>query len=47
MSEKIIYGLINLREEREFARASHGYIMRDISDLKNQYIRLGFIFYFY
>lgn len=42
MSEKIIYGLINLREERELARASHGYIMRDISDLKNQYIRLGF-----
>ena len=37
MDEKIINGMINLREERELARASHGYIMRDIYDLKNDF----------
>lgn len=41
----IIHGLFNLREERELAVASFGYIKRDIGDIKNQYICLGFHLY--
>lgn len=40
--ENIIYGLYNLREERELARGSFGYILQDISDIKNRYMNLGF-----
>lgn len=36
------YGMYNLCEEREMARASFGYIMSDFKDLKDKYIKLGF-----
>lgn len=36
------YGLYNLCEERDLAKASFGYIMSDFHDLKNKYIKLGF-----
>lgn len=42
MTENIVYGLFNLRQERELAQSSHGYILRDIYDIKTNYIRLGF-----
>ena len=38
----IIYGMFNLCEEREMARASFGYIMSDFHDIKSRYIALGF-----
>ena len=40
--ENIVYGLFNLREERELAQASYGYIQQDIADIKSRYIALGF-----
>lgn len=39
---KVIYGLFNLREEREMARGSLKYILTDINDIKRSYFRLGF-----
>lgn len=39
---KIVYGMINFGEEREVARGSFEYIAKDVSDIKNSYIRLGF-----
>lgn len=39
---KITYGLLNLREERELARASFGYIAKDIREMKTNCIRFGF-----
>jgi len=39
---KVIYGLFDLREERELARASFNYIARDMYDIKESYIKLGF-----
>ena len=36
------YGMYNLREEREGARGSLKYILRDISDIKKSYFILGF-----
>lgn len=38
----IKYGLFNLREEREIARGHFEYIARDIADIKQNYVRLGF-----
>ena len=43
MSElKIKYGLFNLREEREIARGHFEYIARDVVDIKQNYVKLGF-----
>ncbi len=43
MSElKIKYGLFNLREERELARGHFEYIARDVADIKQNYVKLGF-----
>lgn len=38
----IVYGMMNLRKERELARASIRYILTDLNDIRRQYIRLGF-----
>lgn len=38
----IVYGIMNLRKERELARASVRYILTDLNDIRKQYIRLGF-----
>lgn len=38
----IIYGLMNLRNERELARASVRYILTDLNDIRKNYLRLGF-----
>lgn len=40
--ETVDYGESKVRKERELARASFEYIQRDVADIKNQYIRLGF-----
>lgn len=37
-----VYGMLNLRVERELATSSYEYILKDIKDLKNNYIRFGF-----
>ncbi len=43
MSElKIKYGLFDLREERELARGHFEYIARDVADIKQNYVKLGF-----
>lgn len=45
MSEQDIdvkYGMYDLREEREIARSSLGYILSDITDIKRSYFKLGF-----
>lgn len=42
MEKNVVYGLMKIRKKRELAEASHGYIAGDVSDIKNQYIRLGF-----
>lgn len=39
---KIKYGMFDLREEREGARHSLKYILSDLTDIKQSYIRLGF-----
>lgn len=39
---KVNYGLFDLREEREMARASLKYIYADMHDIKKGYFRLGF-----
>lgn len=41
----VIYGMLNLREERELARASVKYILTDMSDIRRSFIRLGFHLY--
>lgn len=41
----IVYGMINLRKERELARASVKYILTDLNDIRHSYIRLGFHLY--
>lgn len=41
----VIYGMMNLREERELARASVKYILTDMSDIRRSFIRLGFHLY--
>lgn len=41
----IVYGMMNLRKERELARASVRYILTDLNDIRRQYIRLGFHLY--
>lgn len=41
----VVYGMINLREERELARASFKYILTDLNDIRHNYIRLGFHLY--
>lgn len=41
----VIYGMVNLREERELARASVKYILTDMSDIRRSFIRLGFHLY--
>ena len=41
----VIYGMMNLREERELARASVKYILIDMSDIRRSFIRLGFHLY--
>lgn len=38
----IVRGTLKIREERELACASFEYIQKDIYDIKNQYMRLGF-----
>lgn len=38
----IVYGMMDLRKERELARASVRYILTDLNDIRKQYIRLGF-----
>ncbi len=38
----VVYGMYNLREEREQARWSLGYIMDDFADIKKRYVSLGF-----
>lgn len=40
--QDVVYGLFNLRKERELAQASYGYIRQDIADIKSRYIALGF-----
>lgn len=42
MKKQPVYGMFNLREERELARASFEYIDRDIIDVRTNFIRLGF-----
>lgn len=42
MGKEPIYGMINIRKERELARASYEYIEKDITDIKTEFIRLGF-----
>lgn len=37
-----VYGMLNLRAERELATSSYEYILKDIKDIKNNYIRFGF-----
>ena len=37
--------MLNLREERELARASVKYILTDMSDIRRSFIRLGFHLY--
>lgn len=39
---QVNYGMYNMREERETARASLKYIYTDCCDLQSSYIRLGF-----
>lgn len=39
---KIKYGMINYGEERELARTSVKYILTDVNDIRQNYIRLGF-----
>lgn len=41
----VVYGMLNLREERELARASVKYILTDMSDIRRSFIRLGFHLY--
>lgn len=41
----VIYGMMNLREERELARSSVKYILTDMSDIRRCFIRLGFHLY--
>ena len=41
----VIYGMMNLREERELARTSVKYILTDMSDIRRSFIRLGFHLY--
>lgn len=41
----IVYGLMDLREERELARASARYILTDLNNIRSNYIRLGFHLY--
>lgn len=41
----VIYGMLNLREERELARASVKYILTDMFDIRRSFIRLGFHLY--
>lgn len=41
----VVYGMINLREERELARASVKYILTDMLDIRRCFIRLGFHLY--
>lgn len=38
----IKYGMLNLREERELARASFKYIATDVCNIQQSYIQLGF-----
>ena len=38
----IVYGMYNLREESEFARASVKYIYTDLNAIQTNYFRLGF-----
>ena len=37
-----VYGMFNLREERELAKESYEYITRDVNDIKTNAIRFGF-----
>lgn len=37
-----VYGMLNLRETRELAKGSYEYIIKDIKDIKNNYMRFGF-----
>lgn len=39
---KVKYGMYNIRAEREIASSSFGYIVKDIKNLKDGYIKLGF-----
>lgn len=38
----IVYGMFDLQEERELARASVKYIYTDLNDIQTDYFRLGF-----
>lgn len=42
---EVVYGMLNLREERELARSSVKYILTDMSDIRRCFIRLGFHLY--
>ena len=42
MEKKPVYGMNNYGEERELAKASFKYIDRDITEIKTNFIRLGF-----
>lgn len=37
-----VYGMFNLREKRELAKASYEYITKDVNDIKTNAIRFGF-----
>lgn len=39
---KVIYGMYDFGAEREAARSSLRYVLTDINDIKNNFIRLGF-----
>lgn len=39
---QIVYGMFDLKQESELARASWKYVQKDLSDIKNRYISLGF-----
>lgn len=41
----VIYGMMNLRKERDMAKASVRYIFADLYDIRKNYIRLGFHLY--